>query len=535
MRWFVILLLACNAPDRGPRFQAAGSPEPRMGGELRIAIKDGVRTLDPAIAYDESSWLPVHPMHDTLVDYDAGTQLVPRLAARWDVSADGLVYKFTLRDGLRYSDGQPIVAADFVTSLERALTSPESPFGSFLVDVAGASEVLAKQASHASGFAAATDRELAIRLVRPNAAFLYVLAMPFAAPIPATHVAKAGNDLRRLPLASGPYELVAWDEGQRLVLRKNPHYHDPARQRIERVTILENVPRDTQFLLFERGELDAVERLSLTAPDYTWITNEPAWAPYVHRRAGLNAFGSRMDVRLKPFDDRRVRQALNYALDKRSTLKLLNGGAVTAHGLLPPGTFGRDDTLAPYPYDPEKARALLAEAGYPRGFTVEYMTIADEDAEKLAQSLQSDLAKIGVRVSIALVSFATYATAVGKPGQVPFSYQGWFGDFPDPTSFFDPKFHSRAISEENASNDTGYRNPAIDALIDQARATLDPRKRAAMYREVERVLYDDAPWIFDYHRMTVEVTQPYVRGYEPHPIWLRDFTPAWLDRTDGGL
>jgi ABC-type transport system substrate-binding protein len=515
MRFLLVLAIACNAPDRGPRFRAAGSTEPRAGGELHLALKDSVGTLDPAIAYDEPTWFLVHPIHDTLVDYDAGTKLVPRLAERWVVATDGLSYRFWLRAGVRYSDGRAIVAADFVTAIERARTMATSPFKSFLADV--------------GTIVAHGDRELEIKLVRRNAAFLNVLAMPFAAPVTADHVARTNNDLRRAPLASGPYELVSWDEGQRVTLRKNPHYFDPTRQRIDRMVVYEMLPRETQFLMFERGELDGVERLSLTAPDYTWISNEPAWAPYVHRRENLSAFGSRFDVGMKPFDDRRVRQALNYAFDRRSTVKLLNGAAEPAHGLLPPGTFGRDDTLAPYPYDPARARALLADAGYPDGFAVEYMTIADEEAEKLAQSLQSDLAKVGVRVTIALVSFATYSTAVGKPGTVPFSYQGVFGDFPDPTSFFDPKFHSRAITAESSSNDTAYRNPEVDGLLDAARAEVDTAKRAAMYRRVERLLHEDAPWIFDYHRMTVEVTQPYVRGYEPHPIWLRDFTSAWLD------
>jgi ABC-type transport system substrate-binding protein len=511
----LVLAIACNAPDRGPRFHAAGSTEPRTGGELHLALKDGVSGLDPSVAYDEASWFIIHPIHDTLVDYDAGTKLVLRLAERWEVTADGLTYRFWLRPGVRYSDGRAIVAADFGTALERARTLKTSQFGPFLADVAT--------------ITARGERELEIKLATRNAAFLNVLAMPFAAPVTADHLARMNNNLRRNPLASGPYELVSWDEGQRIVLRRNPHYFDPTRQRIDRMVVYEMMPRETQFLMFERGELDAVERLSLTAPDYTWISNEPAWAPYVQRRNNLSAFGSRFDVRMKPFDDKRVRQALNYAIDRRSTVKLLNGASEPAHGLLPPGTFGRDDSITPYPHDPARARALLAEAGYPNGFAVEYMTTADEDAEKLAQSMQSDLAKVGVRMSITLVSQTTYITAVAKPGLVPFSYQGWFGDYPDPTSFFDPKFHSRAIGE-GSTNDTGYRNPEVDGLLDAARAELDPEKRAAMYRRVERLLYDDAPWIFDYHRMTVEVTQPYLRGYRPHPIWLRDFTSAWIDR-----
>jgi ABC-type transport system substrate-binding protein len=243
----------------------------------------------------------------------------------------------------------------------------------------------------------------------------------------------------------------------------------------------------------------------------------------------MNVFGSRMNVRRKPFDDRRVRQALNYALDKRHTARLLNGTTVPSHGILPPGMLGRDPDLAPYPHDVARARALLAEAGYPHGLDLDYLTTNDEETEKVAASLQSDLAAAGVRVHITVTSWATWQTENGRPDGAPFAFAAWAADYPDPTNFFDPRFHSRSIKPEASTNDSYYGNPELDALLDAARAELDVGKRDAMYRRAERILYDDAPWIWDYHRVTTEVTQPYVRGYEPHPIWMRDFTSAWLD------
>jgi len=303
-----------------------------------------------------------------------------------------------------------------------------------------------------------------------------VMTMSFATPQRADHVAAAGDQLRREPLGTGPFVLASWDEGEHLVLRRNPHYWDPERVHLDAIDLFENIPRDTQFLMFERGELDTAERLS--SPDYLWVIDQPDWAPYVHRRAVMNAYGSRMNVRVKPFDDRRVRQALNYALDKAHSIKLLNGAAVPSHGLLPPGMFGRDDTLAPYPHDPAKARALLAEAGYPNGFDVDYVVMNDEEAEKLAGSLQRDLAAVGVRVHITLMSFATYVTAIGKPDGPPFSKATWVGDFPDPTNFLDARFHSRMIANENSNNDSFYANPELDALLDAARGETDLVKRA---------------------------------------------------------
>lgn len=508
----IVALCACSA-DRGPQFRAAGNPSPRDGGTLRYAVNASVRTLDPTIEYDDVSHTVVHALFDTLVDYGPdGVALVPRLAEQWSRSPDGLTYTFTLR-AATFSDGTPIVAGDIQYSLERATTTPESPFGPFLAEV---------RAIHAPN-----EHELVIELKAPNPAFIYVLTMPFTTPQRRAHVEANGDQLRRTPLGSGPYVLDSWDEGRRLVLRENPRYWDQARSHLDAIVLYENVPRDTQFMMFERGELDTAERLA--APDQLWLTTQPAWQPYVHRRTLMNAYGSRMNVRVKPFDDRRVRQALNYALDKSHTVKLLGGAAVASHGLLVPGVAGRDDSLAPYPHDPAKARALLADAGYPDGFDVEYVIMADDEAERLALSMQADLAAVGVRIRITRMSLATFGAAIGNPRGPAFSKIGWLGDFPDPTSFLDPKFHSRSITDENSTNDTFYANPELDALLDAARGEPDPAKRTAMYRRAERILYDDAPWIWDYHQQMVEVVQPYVAGYEPHPIWLRDYTSAWLD------
>ncbi|MDB4959980.1 MAG: hypothetical protein JWO36_7549 [Myxococcales bacterium] len=531
----LVALAACGSPDRGPKFRAAGSPTPREGGSLRFATKDQVRTLDPAIEYDDFSSLPVHALFDTLVDYEpsserdpaVGLAIVPRLAETWQISPDGRRYTFTLRPDLVYSDGTPLVADDIKYSLERAMTMPDSPFGQFLAGISGAGDVLSGKAPRCKGISTPSPRQIVFTLDQPNAAFLYILTMSFTTPQRREHVALAGDQIRRQPLGCGPFRLAAWDEGQRLVLERNPHYWDPQRVHLDSIVMIENIPRDTQFLMFERGELESADRLS--SPDLLWVIDQPDWRPYVHRRDVLNAYGSRFNVQQKPFDDRRVRQALNYALDKQHTIKLLNGAATPSHGLLPPGMFGRDDTLAPYPHDPAKARALLAEAGYPNGFDTDYVIMNDEEAEKLAGSLQGDLAEVGVHVHISIMSFSTYVTALGRPDGPAFAKSTWVGDYPDPTNFLDARFHSRMIAEENSNNDSFYRNPELDALLDRARGETNRDARAAMYHRAERILYDDAPWIWDYHQMMTEVTQPYLMGYAPHPIWLRDYSSAWLD------
>ena len=523
-----VLATGCSPVDRGPRFRPAGAQAPRDGGTLRFAVKDQVRTLDPTIANDEVGYYLLHPLFDTLVDFTpTSLELVPRLAERWEVSPDQLTYTFELRPNLTFRDGVPITAAHFKYSLERALKTPDSPFSEYLADIDGAADVVAGKAAGCAGITVPSDRRLVIQLARRNPALLDVLTMPFTTPQRAAYVTGAGDQLGRQPDATGPFELASWDEGNRIVLQRNPRYFDRTRAHLDTIVMLENVPRDSQFQMFERAELESAEKLA--APDYLFVMSEPAWRPYVHRTPGMNVFGSRMNVQRKPFDDRRVRQALNYALDKRHTQRLLNATTVPAHGILPPGMFGRDLELPPYPHDIARARALLAEAGYPDGLDLEYVTTNDEETEKVAGSLQSDLAEAGVRIHITLMSWSTWQTAVGQAGGPPFSYTGWAADFPDPTNFFDPRFHSRSIKLANSPNDSFYANPELDAVLDAARQELDPHAREAMYHRAERILYDDAPWIWDYHRLTTEVTQPYVRGYTPHPMWQRDYSAAWLD------
>jgi ABC-type transport system substrate-binding protein len=521
---------ACAPMDRDPKWRAAGNATPRDGGTLRIAIPEVINSLDPTFNNDEFTTMATHALFATLVafapasqdDPRAGLQIVPALAERWELSPDALVYTFTLRAGLVYSDGSPVFAADIRGALEHQLRTPGAPAASLLGDIAGAAAVTAGTAPHASGLEVRDARTLAIHLSRPNAGFLGVLTMQFTTPQP-----EGRTPDRSEPLGTGPFVLAAWAEGERMTLRRNPRYWDAAHIHLDAIEIAENVPAEVEFLEFERGELDAAARLA--APDDLWIRAQPAWAPDLRWCTVMATFGARMNVRVKPFDDRRVRQAINYAFDKTHLLKLLLGEATIAHGPLPPGMLGRDDTLAPYPHDPAKARALLAEAGYPNGFDTDYLVPAAASDQQVAVLVQSDLAEVGIRVHVRTVAFPTWITELTSATGAPFAETSWLFDYPDPSNVFDAAFLSRAIRDDESSNAAFYANPALDALIDAARAEPDPEARAALYRRADQIVHDDAPWLWTYHARVMEVVQPYVAGYATHPVWLRDYTHAWLD------
>lgn len=536
------ILLACLLAAAGscapenrappPRIFGAGQTTPQGGGVLRFAVVDDVRNLDPAIGYDEFSIVAEHFLFDTLLGYGSPTaddalELRPQLAERWEVSPDGRRYTFTLREGVTFSDGQPLLAEDFVYAIDRCLDpSVGSPAQQFFTGIVGAEQRLEGKATHTAGLRARDARTLEIELVEPDASFPMVLAMKFATPQKRSHVEAVGEQIRRLPLGTGPFVLVSWKEGDSLTFARNPRYWRKDIPYLDGIVMYLLVPRDVAVLKFLRGELDTVDRLS--SDEYLRFAQTPAWAPYLEKTVQMNVYGELMDVTRPPFDDRRVRQAMNYAIRKQDTIKLYNGRAVIAHGILPPGMPGYDPAIAPYPHDPEKARRLLAEAGYPNGFEITYTTTKDEIAEKLAQSMQADLAEVGVRMRIELVTFPTYLDLVGRR-RLPFAYTAWFMDFPDPWNFLEVKFHSRMIADENSNNDTGYANPEVDRLLDAARVEQDRDRRLALYRQAERILIEDCPWIFHYHSMTVEVRQPYVMNYRQHPVWTRDYREAWLD------
>jgi ABC-type transport system substrate-binding protein len=531
-------LLACGgegAPDLPAPGRGAGLPGPRSGGTLRISLVEDVQTLDPAIAYNEMSYQVQHFLFDTLVAFAPAEsadplEIVPQLAESWTVSADLLTYTFTLREGLKYGDGSPIVADDFIVSFERVLDPTLSSGGMGLYKVIeGGAERNAGTTDKVSGLRALDDRHLEIRLSRPDSSFIFLLPMKFITPVPRRWAAKHGNRLREHVLASGPFRLVEWREGSLLRLERNPYYWKKGTPYLDAVTIDLAVPRDVNVLRLLSGEYDAVDRLS---PDkYIQLMKSPVWKDAVRLVPGNSSYGEALNVTRPPFSDKRVRQAMNYAIDKRKTIRIYNNRAQISHGILPPAMPGFVTDRAPYPYDPDKARQLLREAGYADGFDITYYMLNDELYTHIASSMQADLAKVGVRMKIQVLSFPTYLQAIGKH-ELSFAFTAWVMDFPHPRNFMETKFHSRSISRQNSSNETGWSSPETDRLMDQALLETDPEKSLALYRQAEAIIFDEAPWLWHYHPLTTEVVQPYVRNYTFHPVHLRDFREAWLDRRE---
>jgi ABC-type transport system substrate-binding protein len=513
------LLAACQ---RDRLEWPARRPGDRHGGVLRLAAPDDVPTLDPALGYDTRSWFFEEHLFETLVTYDEQAALVPGLAERWEVSDDGRRYRFTLRDALVFSDGTPLTAADAVGSLERVLDPRTRSQGAeYFRGIIGAPAFVRGEAAHVAGLRSPDARTLEIELAAPDPLFLHKLALLFAAVVPAERARALGDDFSTRPLGSGPFVLREWRRGERIVLARNPRYRVAGRPYLDGVVQQLGVTPELSWLMFESGELDVS---GIPPADFPAVMRDPAQAALTVHATALETMFVGLNCGMPPLDDRRVRQALNYAVNKRDVIALLNGRGIPARGIVPPNMPGYHVALEGYPFAPEKARALLAEAGLAAGFATEFWTQGTDTDMKIAQKLQQDLAKVGVRLDIKNVAWSSFLDAIRQPKTVPVFDLGWSADFPDPSNFLDVLFHSGG-----ANNHSFYADPEVDRLLEAARTVMDQTARFRLDAEAEHRIVADAPVILLYHPITYVIHDPRVHGYVLHPFLPSRVTDVWLE------
>lgn len=505
---------------------AACRPSSREGTEapayLRLAGPDDVPTLDPARGYDTASWQFEQLLFTPLVDYDAEGTIVPRLARAWEISSDHRVYTFHLRDDVRFSNGRTVGAADVKYAIERVLDPHTRSQGAeFFRGIRGA-DACTEAGCAVAGIEVVEPYLLRITLREFDPLFLHKLALPFAAPVPVEEVTRWGEDFARHPVGSGPFVLQEWVAGQRLSLARNPAYFLPDLPRLQGVQQLVGVNDDLAWLKFESGQLDIS---NIPPAEFPRVVGAARYQPLLHHVTTMTTNYLGMNCRMAPFTDWRVRQALNYAINKEKLLRLINKRGVVAKSFLPPTMPGYDPQRVGYPFDPVRARALLAAAGYATGFRTTLWVRSDETALRLAQSVQQDLADVQVRIQIKALAWGPFLEAVRAADLVPFFYLGWQADFPDPSNFLEVLLHSKNIG---SNNNTNYANAAVDALLDQASHTVEADARRALLRQAEALAIADPPWVFLFHPVTYEIVQRRVRGFHLHPLRPPRLDEVWF-------
>lgn len=543
MRWTraaealaLALLAGCRDPYPTPAWTGAGASAPRRGGVLRFAYDADVNTADPALAQDTVAAIPTRLLFDTLVSYGpSSTEIVPDLAKRWEVSGDGRRYTFHLRTDARFSNGRALRADDVRYSMERLLDDRRiaSPGAENYRLIEGFDDYRAHRAAGLAGVVARDPLTVEFRLSRPDPTFLHALAMRFAAPVPREAVEALGDaGFGQSPVGTGPFVLTRWEKSTRMVFARNPYHHAAATVHLDGIHFELSVPPHLQFMRFLAGDLDYLSNYGLATADWLWLRRHPEWLAQT-QRADVPLIGAfMMNTRMPPFDNVHVRRAAAAAIDREALVRMRNGRIRPAGALYPSTIEGyRANNPHAQRFDLDLARREMSLAGHPRGIDAPFdlWTTSGESASLLAQTIQADLRRIGLHARIRQAALSVYYTALGAPQTVPMAFDGWQMDFPDPANFIEPNFHSRGIHPENSSNHAFYASAELDALLDAAHSERDPRRRISLYERAEDVVLRDAPWAFVYTPVAVSVTQPYVRGWTPHPVWNDWVGDAWLD------
>ncbi|MCB9623443.1 MAG: ABC transporter substrate-binding protein [Sandaracinus sp.] len=529
-------------PPPAPRWDGARNETPRNGGTFVFHHEANVRSLDPHIAYDELSGMAIRLVFDGLLDYDHQSELVPSLAdAMPTVSEDGRTFRFRLRRGVRFHampflpgdahpEGRELVAEDVRWSMLRLLSEEVgSPGYPFYASIQGADEYHTGQAEDVSGIRVIDRYTIEFELKEADQTFLNALAMPFAYPVPRENYEHWEEAVKFHPVGTGPYVFEMWERGVQLSFTRNTHYW---REKVgpDRMLYLENIARELAAQRFRNGDIDSIHRQSPS--DYRFFKESEAWAPYMVEEPRGSTYGIGLNCEMPPFDDVHVRRAIAFALDREGWSRARAGRLLPAGQVLPPSIPGYDPELPTRQYfDLDRAREEMRLAGHPDGLrqpiTV-WITGQDDTSRQYGELLQADLARIGIEVRLRFVSFAVYLTESGKPNTVPAFFTGWNLDFPDPSNFLF-LFDQASIHPEHSENRVFYRNPEVDRLLAEGKSERDRDRRLGLYRQANEIVARDAPWAFLYYATTMELWQPYVRNYDPHPVWSEDYRDVWLD------
>lgn len=443
-------------------------------------------------------------LHQGLVTFDREGAVAPGLATEWTLSGNGREWRFLLDPKARDSAGNAVGAAEVVASFERVL-SPEtgSPRAWVLLPIRGADEFREGAADTIAGLRE-EDGELVIELTRPKASFLGFLAMPNAAVLP------AGGDVSG-HVTTGPWRLVERVRDSHLRFERNPNWHGtPPSVRTLHVRIL---PEEfTRVAEFEVGNLDLLE---IPETESHRFRDDSRLAGEIHRQVALVTEYIGLNTEDAVLRDPRIRRALNHAVNVEQILAtILSGRGERAHGAVPP-TLSRGVPAAPYAFDPDRARALLAEAGVPDDWVLELWQRPNPKVSQVLEAVQADLDRVGIRSEIRLRDWSALKTSIDR-GETAAFFVNWYADYPDAENFLMPLFHSSNIG--GGGNRARFANGEIDARLTELESLADPELRAEAAGKLDRRIHDLAPWIYLWHPVLEVATAPRVEGYRPHPI-----------------
>jgi oligopeptide transport system substrate-binding protein len=508
----LLALVAAGCAERAPD----GSPAEDDGVTFHRGNGAEPATLDPHLAEDSASFEILRDLYEGLTTGDVDARVVPGTAESWEVSADGLTWRFTLRENAAWSNGDPVTAADFVAGFRRTVDpATASTYAQVLFPVKNAEAVnRGELPPEALAVAAPDERTFVVELEAPTPYFLSLLTHSATYPLHRASYAAHGEDFVRAGnmVSNGAYALDEWAVNSFVRLRRNPHYHDAANVQIDTVYFYPIEEHAAELQRYRAGELDFTQ--SVPNNQYGWI--KANLGDQLHVTPYLSTYFFVLDLTEPPFDDVRLRRALAMAVDRETLVdKVLAGGQEGAWGLVPPGVDHY--TSAEYGWKdwPEErrlaeARRLYREAGYtaddPLQARILYNT--SDNHRKIAVAVQEMIrSALGADITVVNQEFKVMLETRKDPARWEILRYGWTGDYNDPYTFLD------IFRSDSPQNPAWYANPDFDRLLAEASAERDKERRAAILREAEQMLIEDYPAVFAYFYVARHLVKPHVRGY----------------------
>ena len=493
----------------------------------------GLASLDPAFAKNKQVMWAVHQLYNTLIEIDSSMQMKPSLAKSWTISEDNLVFTFILRDDVFFMDdacfnngkGRRLTAHDVEYSFKRIVDKSTASPGAWIFN---------NRVDLVDGFKAIDDTTFQLKLLRPFQSILGILSMQYCSVIPKEAVEKYGSDFRRHPVGSGPFSFVAWEEGQALILKKNEHYFekDAAGRRLpylDGIKVSFYDSKATEFLEFQQYRLDFIDDIDPSFKDEILTKTRHlklAWQdiielnkhPYLNiEYLGILTDGENELVKNSPLRLQKIRQAINYGFDRKKMMLYLRNsiGIAAESGFVPAGLPSFDSfAVKGYYYDVNKAKQLLAEAGYPDGKNlpqIKLLTIPIYG--DLGTYIANELSQIGINVQVEVIQKSLLMEQTAK-SQALFFRGSWIADYPDAENYLSV-FYSKNPAPPNY---TRYKNADFDLLYEKALSEKNDTSRYALYRQMDQLVINDAPVVPLWYDMAIHLVHPNIVNFYPNSL-----------------